>query len=124
MNVRRSTIRWSRPWCGPIARRSMHETNLFRSVQELAKAEKINESYLCQGLRPTLLSPAITEAILNGLQPDELELSQLLKFIPAEGNEQQALFSSSAQREPDAVKTISELERGAGANSYIERYGT
>lgn len=76
--------------------RNMLESNLFSSVRELAKAEKINESYLCRVLRLTLLSPAITEAILNGLQPEGLELAQLLKSIPAEWDEQQALISSSA----------------------------
>ena len=76
--------------------RAMLESNLFGSVRDLAKAEKINESYLCRVLRLTLLSPAITEAILNGLQPDGLELAQLLKFIPVEWDEQQALISSSA----------------------------
>jgi hypothetical protein len=78
--------------------RNMLESNLFRSVRDLATAEKINESYLCRVLRLTLLSPAITEAILNGLQPDGLELTQLLKSIPAEWDEQQALFSSSSRK--------------------------
>jgi len=78
--------------------RNMLESNLFSSVRELAKAEKINESYLCRVLRLTLLSPAITEAILNGFQPDGLELAQLLKSIPAEWDQQQALFSSPARK--------------------------
>jgi len=77
--------------------RNMLESNLFSSVRDLAKAEKINESYLCRVLRLTLLSPAITEAILNGLQPEGLELTQLLKSIPAEWDQQQALLSSSAR---------------------------
>ena len=78
--------------------RNMLESNLFRSVRDLATAEKINESYLCRVLRLTLLSPAITEAILNGLQPDGLELTQLLKSIPAEWDEQQALFSAFSRK--------------------------
>lgn len=78
--------------------RNMLESKLFNSVRELAKAEKINESYLCRVLRLTLLSPAITDAILNGLQPQGLELAQLLKSIPAEWDEQQALLSSSARK--------------------------
>lgn len=78
--------------------RNMLESNLFSSVRELAKAEKINESYLCRVLRLTLLSPAITEAILNGLQPDGLELAQLLRFIPAEWDEQKILLRSLARK--------------------------
>jgi hypothetical protein len=49
--------------------RSMLESNLFTSIRELAKAEKINESYLCRVLRLPLLSPTLTEALLNGRQP-------------------------------------------------------
>jgi len=49
--------------------RSMLEARLFGSVRELAKAEKINEAYLGRILRLTLLSPAITEAILAGQPP-------------------------------------------------------
>ncbi|PJG50935.1 hypothetical protein CVM73_33730 [Bradyrhizobium forestalis] len=72
--------------------RNMLEANLFASVRELAKAEKINESYLCRVLRLTLLSPALTEAILNGLQPEKLELAQLLKSIPIDWQEQGQVF--------------------------------
>lgn len=72
--------------------RNMLESNLFASVRELAKAEKINESYLCRVLRLTLLSPEITEAILNGRQPDGLELAKLLKSMPVEWEQQWRLF--------------------------------
>ncbi|WLB53910.1 hypothetical protein [Bradyrhizobium japonicum] len=73
--------------------RNMLESNLFGSVRELAKAEKINESYLCRVLRLTLLSPAITDAILNGLQPNGLELAQLLKSIPLEWDQQKSILN-------------------------------
>ena len=72
--------------------RNMLEANLFASVHELAKAEKINESYLCRVLRLTLLSPALTEAILNGQQPEGLDLKRLLKSIPVEWEKQEAAF--------------------------------
>ena len=68
----------------------MLEANLFASVRELAKAEKINESYLCRILRLTLLSPALTEAILNGRQPENLDLSRLLNWLPVEWDKQEA----------------------------------
>lgn len=76
----------------------MLETSLFASVRELAKMEKINESYLCRVLRLTLLSPTLTEAILNGLQPDGLDLAQLLQSIPAEWDQQLRLFSTAPTR--------------------------
>lgn len=70
--------------------RNMLESNLFTSVRELAKAEKINESYLCRVLRLTLLSPDLTEAILNGRQPYGLDLVRLLKSLPVEWDKQAA----------------------------------
>jgi len=78
--------------------RNMLEANLFASVRELAKAEKINESYLCRVLRLTLLSPALTEAILNGQQPEDLDLARLLKSIPLEWDKQAAAFRAAAGR--------------------------
>jgi hypothetical protein len=68
------------------------EANQFASVRELAKAEKINESYLCRILRLTLLSPALTEAILDGQQPEGLDLARLLKSLPVEWDNQEAEF--------------------------------
>jgi hypothetical protein len=60
------------------------------------KAEKINEAYLGRVLRLTLLSPAITEAILSGCQPSGLELADLLKPFPIEWDKQEALFKRGA----------------------------
>lgn len=74
--------------------RNMLEANLFASVRDLAKAEKINESYLCRVLRLTLLSPVLTEAILNGRLNKDLNLAQLLKSIPVEWDKQQTAFQA------------------------------
>lgn len=71
---------------------AMLEANSFASVRDLAKAEKINESYLGRVLRLTLLSPTLTEAILNGAQPEDLDLALLLKTIPIEWNKQGEMF--------------------------------
>lgn len=76
--------------------RNMLETNMFASVRELARAERINESYLCRILRLTLLSPALTEAILNGLQPERLDLARLSKSIPIEWQQQGQLLGIEA----------------------------
>lgn len=70
--------------------RNMLESKKFATVRELAKAEKINESYLCRTLRLTLLSPALTEALLDGRQPQSLSLDHLLKVLPSIWNEQAA----------------------------------
>jgi hypothetical protein len=99
------------PWSPPPARadntvvkalarahrwRHMLESKLFVTVRDLAKAEKINEAYLGRVLRLTLLSPAITEAILSGRLPDDVDLAKLLKPFSVEWQKQQALFLKRA----------------------------
>jgi hypothetical protein len=70
--------------------RHMLESQKFSTVRELAKAEKINESYLGRTLRLTLLSPALTEALLDGRQSQSLSLDHLLKVLPSVWDEQEA----------------------------------
>src|SRR5467141_3193577 len=49
--------------------RQMLESGEYACSAELAKAEKVNDSYLGRILRLTLIAPDITEAILAGRQP-------------------------------------------------------
>ncbi len=70
----------------------MLESNLFATVRDLAKAEKINEPYVSRVTRLTLLSPKITEASLSGRLPDSDDLAKLLKPFPIEWERQEALF--------------------------------
>jgi hypothetical protein len=69
--------------------REMLESGRYGTLRELAKAEKINESYLGRVLRLTLLSPAIIEKILSGKQPPELEIACLTKPLPLNWSEQE-----------------------------------
>lgn len=68
--------------------RDMLESGRHATVRDLAKAEAINESYLGRVLRLTLLSPSIVEAILEGLQPHNLGLDDLLKQFPVAWDQQ------------------------------------
>jgi hypothetical protein len=85
-----------RPLIKAVARahrwKRLLETGKFGSVTDLAAAEKINQSYLCRVLRLTLLAPDIVEAILDGRQPSDLELSKLLKPFPDTWKEQRRHF--------------------------------
>lgn len=45
--------------------RARLEDGSYASVSDLAKAEKINESYVCRILRLTLLAPDIVETLLD-----------------------------------------------------------
>ncbi|XIA63336.1 hypothetical protein ACFIOY_29785 [Bradyrhizobium sp. TZ2] len=59
------------------------ESGEYASSAELAKAEKVNDSYLSRNLRLTLIAPNLIEAILTGRQPSTLQLEDLLKPLPA-----------------------------------------
>ena len=63
--------------------RHMLESGEYNSSAELAKAEKVNDSYVSRILRLTLLAPDIIEAILTGRQSNTLQLDDLLKPLPA-----------------------------------------
>jgi hypothetical protein len=63
--------------------RQMLESGEYASSAELAKAEKVSDSYVSRILRLTLIAPDIVEAILIGRQPSTLQLDNLLKPLPA-----------------------------------------
>jgi hypothetical protein len=63
--------------------RQLLESGKYVSSAELAKAEKVNDSYLSRILRLTLLAPDIIETILAGRQPSTLQLDDLLKPLPS-----------------------------------------
>jgi hypothetical protein len=66
------------------------ETGTHTTVAEIAAVEKINASYVGRVLRLTLLSPEIVEAILDGRQPADLQLEDLLRPLPVGWREQGA----------------------------------
>jgi hypothetical protein len=63
--------------------RQLLESGKYVSSAELAKAEKVNDSYLSRILSLTLLAPDIIETILTGRQPSTLQLDDLLKPLPS-----------------------------------------
>jgi hypothetical protein len=69
------------------------ETGTHTSVAEIAKAEKINDSYVGRILRLTLLAPEIVEAIVNGRQPPQITLAVLMRPFPVEWENQSRAFS-------------------------------
>ena len=72
--------------------RKLLETGVHGTVDEIACAEGINDSYVSRVLRLTLLAPDIMEAILDGRQPPALTLARLMKPFPAEWEDQKAEF--------------------------------
>ena len=68
--------------------RKLLETGVYGTIEEIAKAEKINPSYVSRVLRLTLLAPSIVESILDGRQPLEMTLAGLMEPFPVTWQEQ------------------------------------
>ena len=62
----------------------MLETGRYATIKEIAKAEKINPSYVSRVLRLTLLAPATVEAILDGRADAAPTLAEAMKVFPVE----------------------------------------
>ena len=61
----------------------MLEGGEYGSIDELARAEEINPSYLARVLRLTLLAPEIVESILDGRHdPEKVTLERLIRPFP------------------------------------------
>lgn len=66
----------------------MIENGEYASITELARTQKINESYACRILRLTLLAPCIVIDILNGRCKSGLMLKRIIKRLPIRWDEQ------------------------------------
>jgi hypothetical protein len=72
--------------------REMLESGEYASAAELAKAEKVNDSYLSRVLRLTLLAPEIVEAIVTGQQSPTLQVDDLLRPLPLDWQRQRYIL--------------------------------
>lgn len=61
---------------------AMLENGEMKSIREIAEKEKLSASYAEKIVRLTELAPDITTAILNGKQPESLQLKDLIKGQP------------------------------------------
>ena len=71
-------------------RRRLLKTGVHGTVDEIARAEGINDSYVSRILRLTLLAPDIVEAVLDGRQQPVLTMARLMKPFPAAWEDQRA----------------------------------
>jgi hypothetical protein len=60
----------------------------YASISEMAAGERLERGYLGTLLRLTLLAPDIVEAILDGQQPERMDLPRLLAPFPVEWSAQ------------------------------------
>lgn len=70
----------------------MLENGTHASINALAEGEKINRAYVCRLLSLTLLSPEITEAVLDGTQSKGMMLEEMVKAMPSDWAEQRRTF--------------------------------
>lgn len=68
--------------------RAMVESGKYASITELAKTERVNQSYACRILRLTLLSPKIVEALLNNASQEDGLLKTIMRPFPIEWDQQ------------------------------------
>lgn len=54
----------------------------YASMSDIARAEKLDRTYVGDVLRLTLLAPEIVEAIVEGRQGERVTLPDLLKLVP------------------------------------------
>ena len=80
----------------------MLDEGVHATLEDLARAKGVAPSYVSRVLRLTLLAPEIVEAILDGRQPAELQLDDLLEGFPLEWAEQRLALGNRATRLPKA----------------------
>ena len=68
--------------------RKMLDAGVHATLEDLARAKGVHATYVSRVLRLTLLAPDIVEAILDGRQPAELQLDDLLEAFPLEWEKQ------------------------------------
>ena len=73
------------------------ESGDCKSITDLAEQEKVTSSFVSRMLPLTVLAPDITEAIVEGLQPKGLKLSEVLRNIPASWEEQRKSFGITSK---------------------------
>lgn len=64
------------------------DEGIYGTFDDLARAERVSQSYVSRVLRLTLLAPSTVEAILDGLQPPALTLGVLMEGFPVEWSQQ------------------------------------
>ena len=72
----------------------MLDDGRYRSVNELATAEKLDPGYLGRILVQALLALDIVEAVLDEWQPEEIAVHVLREGVPVEWGEQRAALAA------------------------------
>ncbi len=71
------------------------ENGTYTCLDDIARSEKIGASFVSRYYRLVLLAPDIVEAILDGRQPAQLTVKNLLKNVPIVWNRQRDFLGVS-----------------------------
>ena len=98
------------PWSPPKARidntlvkalarahrwKRLLDDGIYASVSDIARAEKLDRTYVGDVLRLTLLAPEMVEAIQDGRQGDGVTLPLLMKGVSVEWKTQRHALTST-----------------------------
>jgi hypothetical protein len=86
--------------------RKMLDEGVHGTLEDLGKAKRLAPSYVSGILRLTLLAPEIVEAILDGRQPAELQLDDLLAGFPIGWGQQGRLRPTGELRSCNGEITV------------------
>ena len=76
--------------------RKQLDEGVYATLEDLARSKGVAPSYVSRVLRLTLLAPDIAETILDGRQPAELQLDDLVEGFPLDWEGQRVLAAASA----------------------------
>lgn len=68
------------------------ENGTYGCIDDIARGEKIGASFVSRIVKLALLAPVIVDAILEGKQPANVTLGELMKPFPVEWDRQLSLF--------------------------------
>ena len=71
---------------------AMLDNGTYACIEDIARAERINGSFVSRVIRLALLAPDIVELILAGKQPASLTLKGLMAPFPVEWERQREFF--------------------------------
>ena len=75
--------------------RKLIETGVYSTIREIAKAEQMNDSFVCRVLRLSLLSPEVVQWILNEKPMSIKKIAILTKKIPDDWQAQRKFFEDA-----------------------------
>jgi hypothetical protein len=68
--------------------RKQLDTGAYATLEDFGEGQEIGKTYVSRVLRLTLLAPELVEAILDGRQPAEMQVDDLLEAFPLEWADQ------------------------------------